>query len=89
MSASGEFYVVASENMVPVEAVGPLRDRETAQVLVAFLQRSKLGYPLSIATRRPPRIPIMPTERFVAVLEAGMERARAEKTTRAAAKDKP
>lgn len=85
MSASGEFYVIASESMRPVEAIGPLRDRKAAAAVVAFLQLTKLRFPLSIATRRPTGIPIMPAERFVVEVEAARARARAEKIARAAA----
>jgi len=69
---TSEFYVIASENMRPLEAVGPLQDRQTAMALVTFLQHSKFRYPLSIATRRPSCIPIMSAERFLVALEAAI-----------------
>jgi len=76
--AESEFYVIASENMRPVEAVGPFQDRKTAMVLITFLQRTKMvRYPLSIATRRPMGIPIMSAKMFAAELDAMMERVRA------------
>jgi hypothetical protein len=69
---TSEFYVIASDNMRPVEAVGPLQDRHAAMAVVTFLQHTKFRYPLSIATRRPARIPIMPAEEFVVKLEAAI-----------------
>jgi hypothetical protein len=78
MSAPAEFYVVASENMRPVEAVGPFQTRETAVRVVTILKCTKVRFPLSIATRRPVCIPVMPAERFIALLEAAMWRSLAQ-----------
>jgi len=67
---TSEFYVIAFEDMRPVEAVGPLQDRQVAMAVVTFLQHCKFRYPLSIATKRPACIPIMSAEEFVVKLEA-------------------
>lgn len=76
-----EFYVVMCESMIPVEAIGPLRDRRATAAVIAFLKLTKLRYPLNIATRRPTGIPIMPVERFVAEVEAMRGRTRAKGNT--------
>jgi len=84
MSDVGEFYVVASRDMRPMEAIGPLPDRETALRVVTVMQATKLRYPLTIATRRPMGIPIMSGGRFIVELDQAMARARTKKEAREA-----
>lgn len=77
-SAPPEFYVVAFENMAPVEAVGPFEERAVATKIVDIFRLIRSRVPFSIATRRPIGIPVMPAAMFVVEFEASMARARAK-----------